>query len=89
MLLPLGVSEHASLGSRVKDRMGVGFFEEYNPNLLRFNSTSIARAGQSATSFLQVGVSETEGAKRPITPTLIQRFEARELARLREERSDR
>ena len=29
MLLPLGVSEHASLGSRVKDRMGVGFFEEY------------------------------------------------------------
>ena len=74
MLLPLGVSEHASLGSRVKDRMGVVFFEEYNPNLLRFNSTSIARAGQSATSFLQVGimilsVSETEGAKRPRTPT--------------------
>ncbi|GMH81339.1 hypothetical protein TL16_g08900 [Triparma laevis f. inornata] len=52
-LLPLGVNEHMGIGGRVKRSLESSFFTDYNPNLMRFNSTYVARAGQSATSFLQ------------------------------------
>lgn len=52
-LLPLGVNEHMGIGGRVKGSLESSFFTDYNPNLMRFNSTYVARAGQSATSFLQ------------------------------------
>ena len=50
-LLQMGKDEHKGIGARVAELFGDSFFEEYNPNFLMINSTTLSRTGQSATSF--------------------------------------
>jgi len=50
-LIEMGKEEHKGIGARLGTLFGEGFFEDYNPNFLMINSTTLSRTGQSATSF--------------------------------------